>query len=344
MKAPKPFWTHFGLKRNPFGNIQTVNDVFESSEMERAMDHLAEAVEEGGIFAVIGERGIGKTTVKNEILQFFMNSPTQYAYSVLECMNLSDVSMSTILTALVHDLSSEPRKMNTEHRSRQVRRIIGNISARKKVVLIIDEAQKLKIPVLEQLKQLTEMTWGLRSRIITVLLIGQPELRYKLSRDEGLDMRVTRYNMTGLTTDEVLQYIDLRCRAAGGDMVDVFEPDALAYIAENQHSPLHINHICSTTMRMTRRSGDKKVTLAIVYECGGIRTPREVLRDNNITIRKFSRMISVHEDAVYEMLNGEHEKANEEQQGRFKEGMSKLMRGSENVYQDGRDIRETKIA
>jgi hypothetical protein len=110
-------------------------------------------------------------------------------------------------------------------------------------------------------------------------------------------------------------------------MEDIFEPDVLVYIAENQHSPLHINHVCSTAMRMARRAGDARVTLAMIFACGGIRTPREVLRDNKITVRAFARICKIHEDAATKLLNGETVDTSEEQQARFRDGLGKLMRG-----------------
>lgn len=328
MRKPQAFWKHWNLKKNPFGNIQSVDDVFESNEMGRIMDHLAEAVEEGGIYSVSGERGIGKTTAKNEILNYFSENRAAYAYSILECMNLHNVTMSTILGAIIADLTSEKPKHNIEQKSRQVRRILGELSDRKKIVLIIDEAQRLPIVTLEQLKMLTEMKWGFRSRLITVLLFGQAELNFRLSRDEGLLLRVTRFHMKGLTMDEVLQYIDLRCKTAGGDMREIFEEDVLSYIAENQHSPLHINHVCANSMRAARRAGEKKVKLCMVYECAGIRTPRQILKDNSISVKSFSKMVHMHDTKVSSLLDGDTDDTSSEQQQRFSAGLSNLSRGT----------------
>ena len=329
MKKPQPFWKHWNLKRNPFGCIESADDVFESGEMGRIMEHLAEAVEEGGIYSITGERGIGKTSAKNEIINYFDENNSRYTYSILECMDLKIVKMSTILTALIIDLSSESPKQQTEHKARQARRILGEIAGNKKIALIIDEAHKLNMTTLEHLKMLTEMTWGFRSKLITVLLFGQAELTSRLSRDQGLFLRVTQYHMKGLTTDEVLQYIDLRCRTAGGDMREIFDDEALTYIAENQHSPLHINHVCSTTMRAARRAGEKKVTVGMVYESGGIRSPRQILRDNGISVKKFAGMIHMHDQKVTKMLGGETDDVTPEHQERFLSGISNVARGTE---------------
>ena len=139
MRKPKTFWSYWGLSKNPFGNIESAKEVFESNEMIRAMDHLAEAIEEGGIYSISGERGIGKTTVKSEMIQYFRENPKQHAISVLESMDMSLVRMTTIHSALVMDLSSETPTRSSEYRGRQVRRILGELtSAGKSVVLIVD--------------------------------------------------------------------------------------------------------------------------------------------------------------------------------------------------------------
>ncbi|MBA7529766.1 hypothetical protein ES705_21965 [subsurface metagenome] len=331
MNKPKTFWSYWDLKKNPFGNIESANEVFEGNEMMRAMDHLEEAIEEGGIYSITGERGIGKTTVKNEMIQYLRDDPKRFAYSVLESMDMSLVRMTTIHAAIIMDLSNETPKGFAEHRGRQVRRILGELTASgKSVVLIIDEAQNMRFPTMESLKMLTEMRWALLTkRLITILLFGQPILDARLSRDEGLRLRVTPFRMKGLTTDEVLQYIDLRCRAAGGNMADIFKDEALAYIAEHQHSPLHINGICSQCMRAAKSAGEGKVTLEMIYASGGIRTPRTVLRENSISIHKFSKLTNLGHRTVEKLLDGDDSGVSEDQKRKFHGGMLQITRSDE---------------
>jgi len=331
MRKPKTFWSHWELRKNPFGNIETANDVFESNEMVRAMDHLAEAVEEGGIYSITGERGIGKTTIKHEMLQYLGNNPHRFAVSVLESMDMELVRMTTVQAALVMRLSNETPKRFAEHRGRQVRRILGELtSAGRSVVLMIDESQNLRFTTMESLKLLTEMRWALlKRRLITILLFGQPVLDARLARDEGLRLRVTPFRMKGLSTDEVLQYIDLRCRTAGGDMTTIFKDDALTYIAEHQHSPLHINGVCAQCMRAARSAGDKKVSIEMVYSTGGIRSPKTILRENGITIHKFAKMVGLSDRTVNRVLNGEEKIVSDEQKKKINAGLSDITRSDE---------------
>jgi len=336
MRKPKTFWSYWDLKKNPFGNIETVNEVFESNEMNRAMDHLAEAVEEGGIYGITGERGIGKTTVRNEMIQYLKDDPHRFAVSVLESMDLNLVRMTTIQSALVMDLSSETPSGFAENRSRQINRLLGGLTASgRQVVLLIDEAQNLRFQTMESLKMLTEMRWALLKKpLITILLFGQPVLDARLGRDEGLRLRVTPFRMRGLTTDEVLQYIDLRCRAASGNMEGIFNGDALAYIAEHQHSPLHINGICSQCMRAVRSAGEKKVTLEIIFAIGGIRSPRTILRENGISIHKFSKISHLNHRIVEKLLDGDESGVKDDQKNKFHAGLSQITRSDEELKEE----------
>jgi general secretion pathway protein A len=225
------------------------------------------------------------------------------------------------------DFSSESPKANTEQRARQVRRILGELAAQKRIILILDEAQRLSLQVLEQLKTLTEMTWGFRSRLVTVLLIGQPELMSILMRDKGLYQRVTSYQVRGFSEDETLQYIDQRCRAAGGCMEDIFDAETLKYLAENLHTPLHINHVCSTCMRAAKHAGESIIKINLVYECSGIRSPRQVLRDAGLTINKLAGMVGVRKTDAAAVLNGDGESVDPTKRAKILDEFRRITRG-----------------
>lgn len=86
-----------------------------------------------------------------------------------------------------------------------------------KTLLLIDEAQHLSADVLEQLRLLTNLETE-SQKLLRVLLIGQPELQYKLQTEQlrQLAQRITgRYHLLPLTADEVSQYIQFRLHVAG---------------------------------------------------------------------------------------------------------------------------------
>ena len=82
-------------------------------------------------------------------------------------------------------------------------------------------------------------------------------------------------------------------------------------------------------MRMARRAGEKKVTLGMIYESGGIRSPRQVIRDNNLSVKGFARMCHLDHKALVPMLEGDMSGATEEQRSRFHAGLSNVARGKQ---------------
>src|SRR5262249_49748706 len=87
----------------------------------------------------------------------------------------------------------------------------------RRTVLVIDEAQNLSREVLEQIRLLTNLETT-REKLLQIVLIGQPELRQVLAREDlrQLAQRVTaRYHLKPFTENETSEYIGHRLRVAG---------------------------------------------------------------------------------------------------------------------------------
>ena len=97
-----------------------------------------------------------------------------------------------------------------------------------RVVLVVDEAQNLSPEVLEQVRLLTNLETNTQ-KLLQIILIGQPELRELLSRNElrQLAQRITgRYHLNPLSHEETTAYVRHRLRVAGAT-TDIFAPPAL---------------------------------------------------------------------------------------------------------------------
>src|SRR5690606_30329433 len=87
-----------------------------------------------------------------------------------------------------------------------------------RVVLIVDEAQDLSIEALEQVRLLTNLETDTQ-KLLQVILLGQPELRTLLARDDlrQLAQRITaRFHLTPLDAAETERYLRHRHAVAGG--------------------------------------------------------------------------------------------------------------------------------
>ncbi|HTP40066.1 MAG TPA: AAA family ATPase, partial [Steroidobacteraceae bacterium] len=120
----------------------------------------------------------------------------------------------------------------------------------KRVVLIVDEAQNLSPELLEQIRLLTNLETETQ-KLLQIILIGQPELRELLARNDlrQLAQRVTaRYHLDPLSREETAAYVRHRLRVAGAT-ADIFTPQALREVYQRSGGvPRVINILCDRAL------------------------------------------------------------------------------------------------
>ena len=120
----------------------------------------------------------------------------------------------------------------------------------RRVILVVDEAQNLSRDVLEQVRLLTNLETA-KQKLLQIILIGQPELRELLARDDlrQLAQRITgRYHLEPLSRDETAQYIEHRMRVAGalGELFDAGAKREVFRLTDGV--PRLINVICDRAL------------------------------------------------------------------------------------------------
>ena len=129
------------------------------------------------------------------------------------------------------------------------------------VILIIDEAQRLDPTLLEEVRLLTNLETP-KSKLLQVILVGQPELNKILDSHElrQLKQRVTlRYHMQTLNEEETERYIDRRLQAAGAVDTHLFTRKALREIFKHSRGiPRVINIVCDNAL-LTGYAAERKV-------------------------------------------------------------------------------------
>jgi type II secretory pathway predicted ATPase ExeA len=123
-------------------------------------------------------------------------------------------------------------------------------SRRRRVILIIDEAQNLGLEALEELRMLSNINAD-KDQPLQLMLVGQPQLRDLLRSPHLLQFaqRISSdFHLTPLAHDEVIQYIDFRLQAVGAQY-HLFTPEACSVIADaSQGIPRLINILCDTAL------------------------------------------------------------------------------------------------
>ena len=187
---------HFGLATDPLAKL-----LLKTSDFTRVQDLLNDAVANNGFINLIGERGMGKTTTINAVLQ-------QHAdIAVIEPLRLErdKLKIGDIERAMIRQLSSENVKHSGEDRSYQLRRILGTASRTQKIVLIIDDAHMLHHNTLKCLKRLRELTWLGKSELLTVILVGQRDRLLGLGE---VRLRSITLTLAGLSKKEIAHIVN----------------------------------------------------------------------------------------------------------------------------------------
>ncbi len=243
------YLSFFGLNEKPFAITPDPRYLYLSERHAEALAHLLYGINEaGGFVQLTGEVGTGKTTIVRSLL-----AQTPKNAEIALILNPRMTAPEFLLTICeeigigVPDSSMESLKDLVDILSHYLLRAH---SAGRRVVLVVDEAQNLAPLVLEQVRLLTNLETNTQ-KLLQIILIGQPELRELLGRNElrQLAQRITgRYHLHPLSRDETAAYVRHRLRVAGAT-TDIFGGPALSEIYRlSVGVPRVINVICDRAL------------------------------------------------------------------------------------------------
>jgi general secretion pathway protein A len=222
------YLSFFGLAEKPFSITPDPRYLYLGGRHAEALAHLIYGVTEaGGFIQLTGEVGTGKTTIVRSLLAKQPDN-TEIALILNPRMNAREF-VQTLCGELGITLSASAAGSEKELIDTLNRHLLDAHAQGKRVVLIVDEAQNLTPELLEQVRLLTNLETETQ-KLLQIILIGQPELRDMLARNDlrQLAQRITgRYHLDPLSRDESTAYIKHRLRIAGAT-VDIFTSGALA--------------------------------------------------------------------------------------------------------------------
>jgi general secretion pathway protein A len=205
----------FGLAEKPFSITPDPRYLYLSERHAEALAHLVYGVKEsGGFIQLTGEVGTGKTTLVRSLLEQ-LPSTAQVAVVLNPQLSRSEF-LSAICEELRVPLPEQKGSIKALTDALNVV-LLKNHSEGRRTVLIVDEAQNLRVEVLEQVRLLTNLETA-KQKLLQIILIGQEELRDLLSRNDmrQLAQRITgRYHLEPLSAEEAIAYVDHRLRVAG---------------------------------------------------------------------------------------------------------------------------------
>ncbi|MGE5358597.1 MAG: XrtA/PEP-CTERM system-associated ATPase [Bacteroidales bacterium] len=237
----------YQLRERPFALTPDPDYLYPSRVHQEALSYLRYGVESHAGFVVItGEIGSGKTT----LLQALLNG-LDAETTVARIVNTM-LAPQELLEAIMMDFGLETAGLTKPAMLRALARfLVGEREANRLVLLVIDEAQNLDLPALEEIRMLSNLETE-KSKLLQVVLVGQPNLRDKLLRPEleQLRQRITvSYHLEALDADETAAYINHRLRRAALAEPLVFPREVTGRIhARSRGLPRLVNVICDATL------------------------------------------------------------------------------------------------
>jgi general secretion pathway protein A len=257
--------SYFGLRENPFNVNPDPRYLYLTKQIEEALTGLMYGIQtRKGFITLTGEVGTGKTTLVNRLLDWLRQRRTRTAFLFNSRMNTSHL-FDFILAEF--EIACESRT-----KSQQLMKLnqwlLERYRAGETAVLIIDEAQNLSYPVLEEIRMLTNLETS-TEKLLQIVLSGQPELEEKLKLPQlrQLKQRITlRCKTAPLTKEQTHAYIAERLRIAGSGE-QIFSPEAMDTV--HMYSlgiPRVVNLLCEHALINTYVEQERVVSPKIVED------------------------------------------------------------------------------
>ena len=264
------YTSFFGLTEKPFAITPDPRYLYLSERHAEALAHLLYGIDDaGGFVQLTGEVGTGKTTMVRSLLgqlpahadvALILNprvTPEEFVLAIADELHVPlPADARTSIKATVDALNGF---------------LLAAHARGRRVVVIVDEAQQLAADVLEQVRLLTNLETATQ-KLLQIILVGQPELREVLARNDlrQLAQRITgRYHLDPMSRAETAAYVRHRLQVAGAT-TDVFTPGALRELHRLARGvPRLVNVVADRALLGAYTQEQHRVTPALVRHAAG---------------------------------------------------------------------------
>jgi type II secretory pathway predicted ATPase ExeA len=250
----------------------------------KAMAHLTYGLNQAeGFIVITGEVGAGKTT----LVDYLCSSLDPQRYVIARMLTTQTSADDTLrLAAAGFGIRTEGLTKGEIIR-RFEENLLANFAAGRRSLLLVDEAQNLTVPAIEELRMLSNFVVNHQTPLQSFLL-GQPQFRDILALPELDQLRqrvLASYHLGPLAEAETRAYIEHRLRLVGWKDDPHFTDEAFTQVyAETGGIPRRINSLCSRLMLFgfleetheVNQEAVAQVADELRNELGGLREPAPV--------------------------------------------------------------------
>lgn len=254
----------YQLRERPFALSPDPDYLYPSRVHQEALGYLRYGIEgHAGFVVITGEIGSGKTTLLQTLLRGLDRQTT-----VARLVNTM-LGPEELIESILIDFGVETNGRKPVMLKQLADFLVAERTAGRLVLLVIDEAQNLSLPALEEVRMLSNLETE-KSKLVQIVLVGQPDLRDQLAQPalEQLRQRVTvSYHLEPLDADETAAYINHRLRraAAGAPLEFPREVTDLVH-ARSQGLPRIVNVICDAMLLFGYGAEKHAIDLALAQE------------------------------------------------------------------------------
>ncbi len=253
------FLDHFSLLTHPFAENPPVDWLLRDEHTDRALAGLKFFQQQGAIALIIGQTGLGKSS----LLRLFLHDLPHNRYHTLY-LHLTALNANAFLRLMVTKLGEKPQM----GKDRMLLQILERVEQNDKCTLfIVDEAHLLEPKTLVDLRVLISSIDETLS--LKILLCGQEKLSQTLKRSSHADLRHRinlQFALHPMSRDKTCVYIDSRIKKTGGHE-KIFEPAAKDLIHDYTGGvPRQVNNVCTACLLNAAARNVKIITEALVNE------------------------------------------------------------------------------
>ena len=253
----------YGFSEDPFGIPPLPKFFFPSESHREALASLQYGIEHRkGFILVLGDAGIGKTLLIQRLIAM-SDQQNRIIY-----FPQSDIPFHEMLKQMLLQLKL-PLGLETKGSMMHslYDYLIQGLKQDENVVLIIDEAENIHLDMIEEVRLLANLETG-KSKLLQIVLVGQPELKKKLSSDIVRQIKqriVISCRIKPLTEEESALFIDHRLKLAGSGSSKVFSDEALLLVCHYARGiPLALNTLCSNALSVGCQLPVKRISASII--------------------------------------------------------------------------------